>query len=226
MDIDTIAILDAKVNIAFALFERAKTFQELLYLNKKFIRGELMSSFYQFEPLSDLAAVKVDLLLLNDQGVLTCGGQPGAAGTRLGVWDDDSKKFFDSLQVPCLSFYMEKGPLADKLKKALATDANIMFNIWDKKGPVLSNFCGTAPLQTQRTDKKKKNVKYAEWKVTNWIHGISRGATSDDNTYRLRTGLDIYIIFESEDFILVEAFVPEYGTSDSLEQKILSFLAG
>ncbi len=213
---------ETKLNISCDLFKSAKTFRELLRLNKKFIDGELVGTPYHLGPLeSDSVTIKNDLLLLHDEGLFTVNGQPGAAGTEYGVWYEYSKKYFDHLQAPYLCFYMEKGPLADKLKRSLATQEQIKFNIWDKNGPVLSNFFEGISVTTERGAKKKKNIKHAAWEESTHIWSAH---TNRFPPGRYGGELDIPLVEDSEDFIFVDTVIPEYGSSASLEQKILFFL--
>jgi hypothetical protein len=88
-------------------FRSAQTFDELLELNLKFVRGELSETSYHLAPLSDEtmnAPGMVDRLIeFHERGVMTIGSQPGMWRTTL---TDTSGLFVEARQMPYLQVVM------------------------------------------------------------------------------------------------------------------------
>jgi hypothetical protein len=88
------------------LWKACEDFDQLIELNRKFLKGEIDSTPYHVGPIETETELLVqDLLQLHDYRLLTFNGQPFE--NQESFWNEDSQSWADYQQRPYLSFIME-----------------------------------------------------------------------------------------------------------------------
>lgn len=141
----------------------AESFQELLDLNRKFLRGESKRSCYHSAPIFDeTVALVPGLLRLHDYGMLTMESQPGTAPpptwTKCPCCSDE--RWVQTQQRPFLMFII---PFHDKVPEEvirrflveLLIDDNFYTHVWRDEGSC-------------RWEKCRKNIRTASSFPQDW----------------------------------------------------------
>lgn len=120
------------------LWKNAQTWDEIIDLNRMFLRGMLPGTPYHNGALNpDSAAVSQELLLMHDYGFFTHNGQ-GFSHER----GFHAGKFYEILQKPYVEFVIPKQLIKRNFIERLRSDENLVVEIID---PAPNGFCVRSP---------------------------------------------------------------------------------
>ncbi|KAI6831416.1 hypothetical protein KC340_g11711 [Hortaea werneckii] len=152
-------------------WKSAESFQELLDLNRKFLRGESKRSCYHRGPIfNETIALVPGLLRLHDYGMLTMESQPGTAPTPTTVTCPccSDERWVEIQQRPYLMFilpYHDKVPedVVRRFLVELLIDDGFYAHVWRDEGSC-------------RWSKCRKNIRIASSFPQEWATHISKEA--------------------------------------------------
>lgn len=146
-------------------FADAKTFQDLLELNKKFLKKEIPATFYNLGEIDDETIPLVPALLkLHDYGVLTIGSQPAVIEENLyvaEVWEENGQKCGDWTIDNQQKSYIDAYVSADILFPLITylSSLNNVFFVATTKKLKINNF-KHPKINLTRSRVKKSNYDY------------------------------------------------------------------
>lgn len=214
-------------------FKQAKTYDDLLEANQRFIKGELKKTPYHYGPLhADSKTLMPKLLKLHtDARLFTIDGQAGSAGceTLNAVWGGGKRAQYK--QKPYLNFYAERGQYLDALLRYLKEQSDILLFVHDMNGLVFSNLYGNnklyqkgpwvrVPVTLERSAQSDEELPEAQWQD---ITGIQYKAKW--NVFCMDLSGSMKRIMNNSNFVRVEVLVDRWCSKKSVEDYILDFMS-
>ncbi|KAJ5198735.1 uncharacterized protein N7498_007852 [Penicillium cinerascens] len=141
-------------------WNNSTSFTALLKLNKKFLRGEILSSPYHYGPIEEETLSLVPALLkLHDRQIFTWSSQPYLRERNRG----DNGKFYDHWQRPFISFIVAEKNNPRKLFQELKRKRDIKVHarkVYSPEAAVQGSF-----TKTKIVTKYRRSYFWRRWKA-------------------------------------------------------------
>lgn len=212
-------------------WRNAKTWHDILDLNRSFLRGDSPGTVYHLSPLlMDSKLLEKQLLELHDYGFLTVNGQ-GPADYR--GYNDRSGLYYHIKQRPYLIFAAPRDSTPSSFLRLLIRDPRLFCTIINlDTGNVCSNQVdgdGREVVTIEKGAKNEKDLEAVPWQPATFQpapYNSKRPTThSLAVMYMFRAPATCPAAYESKPFYISVAFDGHFGEPFALEEHVINVAA-